>query len=388
MADHKNKKTRIPKTSTKVKTGAEAAGELFIGLGEQSFAAVFFFTSGDYDLVELGRSLSTFYPDIPIYGCTSAGVIGVSGYEEDSVSAFALPASHFHVDADVIGDISTIDISAWGEATKNLVDRFESNVTGPLKDQTFGLVLIDGLSLAEETILSAVYPELGDIPLFGGSAGDDLKFKKTQIFFNSEAISNCAALILVHTTCPFQVFRTEHFVETDRKMVITEADPASRIVHEINASPATEEYARLIGVQPDELNSTLFAAHPVMVRVGGAYYVRSIQKPEGEDGLRFFCAIDEGLVLTLAKGQDIVTNLKHTLQDVDKAVGDPELIIGCDCIFRRLELEQTPEKYDQVSDILREHNVFGFNTYGEQFAGMHVNQTFTGVAIGWRDSDD
>jgi hypothetical protein len=23
----------------------------------------------------------------------------------------------------------------------------------------------------------------------------------------------------------------------------------------------------------------------------------------------------------------------------------------------------------------------GFNTYGEQFNGMHINQTFTGVAI-------
>jgi len=26
--------------------------------------------------------------------------------------------------------------------------------------------------------------------------------------------------------------------------------------------------------------------------------------------------------------------------------------------------------------------VIGFNTYGEQFNGMHLNQTFTGVAIG------
>lgn len=26
--------------------------------------------------------------------------------------------------------------------------------------------------------------------------------------------------------------------------------------------------------------------------------------------------------------------------------------------------------------------MIGFGTYGEQFAGMHFNQTFTGVAIG------
>ena len=35
--------------------------------------------------------------------------------------------------------------------------------------------------------------------------------------------------------------------------------------------------------------------------------------------------------------------------------------------------------YDQL---YRKFNVIGFGSYGEQFHGMHVNQTFTGVAIG------
>ncbi|HBM24342.1 MAG TPA: GfdT protein, partial [Alcanivorax sp.] len=39
---------------------------------------------------------------------------------------------------------------------------------------------------------------------------------------------------------------------------------------------------------------------------------------------------------------------------------------------------------DQASALLRRHSVVGFNTYGEQFNGMHINQTMTGVAIGRR----
>ena len=35
-----------------------------------------------------------------------------------------------------------------------------------------------------------------------------------------------------------------------------------------------------------------------------------------------------------------------------------------------------------AGQILAENNVVGFSSYGEQFAGMHANQTFTGVAIG------
>jgi len=30
-----------------------------------------------------------------------------------------------------------------------------------------------------------------------------------------------------------------------------------------------------------------------------------------------------------------------------------------------------------------EHNVIGFSTYGEQINGLHLNHTFTGVAIGY-----
>jgi hypothetical protein len=35
-----------------------------------------------------------------------------------------------------------------------------------------------------------------------------------------------------------------------------------------------------------------------------------------------------------------------------------------------------------MSELLQANKVIGFATYGEQYNGMHVNQTFTGVALG------
>ena len=57
------------------------------------------------------------------------------------------------------------------------------------------------------------------------------------------------------------------------------------------------------------------------------------------------------------------------------------LTIGCDCFLRRLEIENDGG-VESVATLLRQQRVIGFNTYGEQFNGMHINQTFTGVAIG------
>ena len=56
-----------------------------------------------------------------------------------------------------------------------------------------------------------------------------------------------------------------------------------------------------------------------------------------------------------------------------------------ECLLRRLDAEQHQLARD-MSDLYRQNRVVGFHTYGEQFGSMHVNQTFTGVAIGRRPS--
>jgi Uncharacterized conserved protein len=125
----------------------------------------------------------------------------------------------------------------------------------------------------------------------------------------------------------------------------------------------------------------VFAAHPVVLRIGGSYFVRSIQKVNDDESLSFYCAIDEGIVLTVARGEDLVGNLEQTFESVVSVVGEPALTIGCDCVLRNLEIGQRGLR-DAVSSLFRRHNVVGFSTYGEQYNAMHVNQTFTGVAIG------
>jgi hypothetical protein len=49
--------------------------------------------------------------------------------------------------------------------------------------------------------------------------------------------------------------------------------------------------------------------------------------------------------------------------------------------LRRLELEQRGLD-GAVGAFLATQKVVGFSTYGEQFNALHVNQTFTGVALG------
>jgi hypothetical protein len=162
-------------------------------------------------------------------------------------------------------------------------------------------------------------------------------------------------------------------------MVVTGADPARRVVHQINAEPAAQEYARLLGKDPAQLTTFTFAAHPVLVRLGGSHHVRAIQQMTPNGDLVFFSAIDEGLVLTLAQPQDMAAHLDRALTDLS-AGGRPAAILACDCILRRIEALEN-QRFGTVSALLKRHGVVGFSTYGEQLNSMHVNQTMTGVAI-------
>lgn len=175
------------------------------------------------------------------------------------------------------------------------------------------------------------------------------------------------------------MFSLDHLVPTEQQMVVTEADPARRIVKSINAEPAAPEYARIVGKDPAQLDRFTFASHPVVVRIGGTHHVRAIQQVNEDGDLVFFSAIDEGMVLTTAAPQNMVEHLSRKLAELSDS-GPPAHIIGCDCILRRVEAEQTQMTRD-LSEILSSHNVTGFSTYGEQIGPLHVNHTMSGVAI-------
>jgi hypothetical protein len=154
-------------------------------------------------------------------------------------------------------------------------------------------------------------------------------------------------------------------------------------VHELNAAPAAAEYARALGLTQADLSPAHFAAHPFIVRAGSDYFCRAIRQMHPDGSLSFFCAIDEGMVLTLARQKDIVEVTAHALDSIDSAIGGIDSILGFDCLWRKIEIENR-QMIAPMEVVYRRFRVNGFNTYGEQFNGIHLNQTLTGIALGKR----
>ena len=176
-------------------------------------------------------------------------------------------------------------------------------------------------------------------------------------------------------------FKTQHFEPSDTMIVITGADPVKRIITEINGETAALEYARLLGLGLDQLNPTVFSKNPFLLRIGGEWYVRSIQKANADNSLSMFSAIEEGLVLTIGKGVDIIRNFMDQMALFETRIPRNHFFILCDCILRKLELNNFGV-IGEINRLLGSFNAIGFSTYGEQFDSIHVNQTLTGVVIG------
>lgn len=358
----------------------QAAREFHDAVAQPDMALVVFFCSIDYDLEVLGAQIDGLFPGVQVIGCTTAGEIGPVGYRDASISGASFPAGTFTAACGRIDALQQFDSVRTQSLTQDLMQRLESVAPGSDADSTFALVLVDGVSVREEPLTRALQGALGKIPLVGGSAGDGLRLVATHVYFDGGFHTDSAVVALVHTALPFRAFKTQHFVPTTQRVVVTAADAEHRIISEIDGEPAAEAYARLVGTDVAHLDPMDFAGQPMVVVIDGTNYVRSIQKANPDGSLTLFCAIEEGLVLRVARGKDLVQNLNETFAGIEADIGRVQLVIGFDCVLRKMEMTQQG-LVDQVEAVLRANNVTGFTTYGEQFGGVHLNQTLTGIAI-------
>ncbi len=370
---------RVKIGSSTADTEERAVRELREQIEQPQMKLVLFFCSIRYRLDRLGELVKEAFP-CAVLGCTTAGEITPRGYQQGGLSGVSLSGDGFHAHCRVLSPLHALSPVHVQEIAASV--RAERRTQGCTDEKgMFGILFVDGLSMLEEQVVAWVFSAFEDIPIVGGSAGDDLRFERTGIYADGRFLSDAAAFCLVETPLPFRTFRTHHFEPGEDRLVITEADPARRRVMEINGESAAGSYAEVLGLRAEDLDSAVFSKHPLMLKIGGEYYVRSIQRANEDGSLTFYCAIDNGLVLRVGRGVDLVGNFRSQLAGIEQKIAKPKLILGFDCILRRLEM-QDKNLLGAVNELLSRYPFIGFSTYGEQFNSIHVNQTLTGVVLG------
>lgn len=353
---------------------AARAAAAQIAIAETCF--VLCFVPGGLNCQVVAETLENSLFGIPVFGCSTAGQITTQGYETDALMLLAFPRSHFRCASVLFSPMNPLSTTKIAAQAQRAGQRFQHTAGW----HRLGLIFSDGLSKQEDILISTLETVLSDLPIFGGSAGDGLAFEQTFVLHRGKALSDAALLLLLETDLPFQGVGFDHFLPAGSPIIVTDADPEERKVFEINGAPAAREYARLVGSSVADLSPEIFAENPLLIQYNNNHYVRAISDADNNGALSFLAAIDDGLIMTLGQGQEISKTLRSGLNIRDRNGRRPDFILGFDCVLRKLEIEQK-QLGRAVSDILSEARVLGFNTYGEQHCGVHMNQTLVGVAF-------
>ena len=332
---------------------------------------IVFFASPTIDIAELAEAFEKRFPDASVIGCTTAGEIISGEMLKNSVVAMAF-------DAEALDDFS-IGVVENLSSEKRVAEAFAlfEQHTGETMmrldvSKYVGIVLVDGLSNAEEWLIGKI-GDLTNVTFIGGSAGDDLKFKSTQVVAGGKAYTDAAVLALLKPKAGFDLVKTESFSAEPIRLTATRVDESSRTVFEFNGEPAVVAYANSLGV-PVENASRSFMSHPLGLLIGDEPFVRAPQRIQGE-AMVFYCNIKEGMDLNILDSTDIVRDTRAVVRAKLKEHGSISGLINFHCILRTLELEQRGQM-KEYAEIFSDIPTIGFSTYGEAFLG-HINQTST-----------
>ena len=333
-------------------------------------AVVVYFASTCHSLAALSAAMKAAFPRAASIGCTTAGEISSGKMATCSMVAMALPREIVSAAATaVVEDLkSPLAVSA-------ALESLSAQMGGPLSeldlDTHVGLILADGMSGAEEAIVERIR-DLTDIPLVGGSAGDDLAFRATLVAANGGTFEHAAVLALLRVPAGYRIIKTQSFRLLGKTLTATEVDEANRTVRRFNGVTAAEAYAQALGIDRADV-AARFMTNPVGLMVGDELFVRSPQRVLEDGSIVFYSRIREGAELELLESTDIIADTGKALE------GSHRALIVFNCIWRTLQLQEEGQ-CEAFGALFANTPSVGFSTYGEAYLG-HVNQTATMLAF-------
>ncbi len=374
---HGNKRPfmNIRTASSEKNTAEDAVDELMGIFGSNNMKMMIFFASAKFDPEEISARMQAAFPGVTVFGCSTAGEIVSGRLLKGSVVAMAFDEeSLLDVKVEVVRNLKRkVDV---GDAFCSFERHFGEAADEMKPSQYLGIILIDGMCGLEEKVMDAIGDKTNVIFL-GGSAADDLRFRKTFVFANGRSYADAAVLTLLKPAAPFDLVKTQSVRAMGAELVVTKANEDKREIIEFNNKPASIAYAEVLGVSVHEL-AACFPSHPLGLVIDGEPYIRSPTQISG-DSVFFHCSSVEGMPLSLLELTNLIEDTRNVLERSRAKLGGISGVIVFNCAHRALELEFNKQSRE-YGELFAEIPTIGFNSYGEQFIG-HMNQTATMIVF-------
>lgn len=374
--------------SVVVYTGVEDSREAGLALGNDIATqlggrkpdAVVLFVSPKYDAAALVACVAQRTGAKIIVGCSSAGEFtsDTQGVGKACAVAIISPSLQFAVG---IGRGISEDRR---KAAADMVRGFRCGEEGS-NEYCSALILTDALAgHADELIEELTLKTGGSHQFFGGGAGDDANFQRTQVFVGSEVASDAAVALEIISEKPIGIGVRHGWSPATPPMRVTEARGA--VLVSLNASPILDvfrEHAESTRQQFDQNDPMPFFLHNILgIETGDGYKLRVPLAVNADGSVLCAAEIPQGAAVCImstdvASAKEAAANA--TRAAVDQLNGhEPGVALFFDCVATRLRMgREFGNELDALKEVLGDTQFAGCNTYGQvarttgQFNGFH-----------------
>ncbi len=374
--------------SAVVHTAADESRAAGRELGEQISAAfagkppdaVILFVSPKYDAAALVECVTAGCGATLIVGCSSAGEFTNETDGVGKACAVAIRSSQLQFAVGIGRGIS----ADRRKAAEAMVRDFRCGQEGS-NEYCTALILTDALAgHADELIEELTLTTGGSHQFFGGGAGDDASFRKTQVFAGKEIASDAAVALEIISEKPIGIGVRHGWTPATKPMRVTESKGA--VLASLNASPIMEvfrEHAAATNQSFDEKDPMPFFLHNILgIETGDGYKLRVPLAINPDGSVLCAAEIPQGATVCVmttdsASAREAAANA--TRAAVDQMHGhQPGVALFFDCVATRLRMgKDFGNELDALREVLGETQFAGCNTYGQvarttgQFNGFH-----------------
>lgn len=235
----------------------------------------------------------------------------------------------------------------------------------------------------EEIVLSTLNCVLSEknIPLFGGSSGDDGKSGDTMVSFNGVVYNNACVFVIIKNLCgKIRLFKENIYNKTDNYFTATKVDLRARIVYEYDNKPAAEVIAKTFNTTIENLPKYL-DNYPVGRIIGNDMYITANKSIIDNTGISYHARIYKNETMVLLEPSDYKSVTNTTIEQIKNDIPHPSLSIMINCLARSMLFDQNEylnEFAKKMGTALG--NYIGLSGYGEQLNNQNFNHTMV-VAV-------
>jgi hypothetical protein len=335
-------------------------------LGGRTPSAAMLFAGIDHDHRILLARIAEQWPDLPLIGCTTDGeVSSLRQFKEDSVALVLFLSERLSFGV----GLGTGVASDPEKAARDAVEQARGSMK---QEPSLCLTTPASLIVSGVQVLEAIKGELGStFPVFGGTAGDQLRLEHTYQFCGSKAVKDGLPVLLIGGPLQFAAGISSGWRPIGSKGVVTKAK--GNVLFEIDGRRAADYYVDQIGgfSTPAELRA-MVVSYPLAVLTEDGYYLRSTFSVDPEAGV-VHCLGDvpEGVTIQLANGSrdDVLAGSSSSISQALKAFRGtaPAGVLVFSCAARRMLLgDRVVEEIERIREAVPPGvPVVGFYTYGE-----------------------